>query len=107
MAHILPLGFIDGTTEDEAILIHPPSLLPASLWDTSPEQLVWTFMLASDTPVAQHPSALDTQNMLVHSHRPCAVHQWPTCHSQCSGGRCPLGVPFWYRAEPDHWRTTI
>ena len=32
----------------EAVLTHPPSLLPACLWDTSPEQLARTFTLAND-----------------------------------------------------------
>ena len=41
----------------EAILIHTPSLLPASRWDTSPEQLVWTFMLTNNAQVVQFYSA--------------------------------------------------
>ena len=32
----------------EAVLTHPPSLLPACLCDTSPEQLARTFTLAND-----------------------------------------------------------
>ena len=56
----------------EAVLTHPPSLLPACLCDTSPEQLVRTFTLANNLlwytfappPLAQHPNALDTMRYL-------------------------------------------
>ncbi len=47
-----PEGLDNPLVAPEAVLTHPPSLLPACLCDTSPEQLARTFTLANNTPVA-------------------------------------------------------